>query len=403
MRRLIGLLALGLFGCPDWDDVRLRRCEALRQYSGYCEGTDAGVPDAGVADAGFIIGPDGGAIFLPFDALVPSRTLQTDDNLHAVRSPVSLSEMSSKVLVVESRQPGFSLWREGNTGALGSSSHQWCSTAANAGSLRLGYVELPSGGSPNLSVDDLSGSQTVNDNAAVSWCSPAMAQQRQGDGGIAFLLASSENSPIELQRCTPPQACPPSFTSTVNGRVDEAAIDGQQAAWFSLAAGTSVGLMKVLPDSTVVTQLPFTNPATSPVQVSAAQTSVHAAWLEGQTLWLGAAANSMWAHESSWQFPAPVQLIDLVQSANTTAVLLAFGGRTLVLLHRDDSGGDAFFVLAPTFRFKPTIAHLKTALRIAGQCLQLDGGPGGDGGAGCAEPWNNPVLEFTRQPDGGTW
>ena len=218
-----------------------------------------------------------------------------------------------------------------------------------------------------------------------------------------FLLASPESSPIELQRCAPPQGCPPSFTTTVNGRVDEAAIDGQQAAWFSLAAGTSVGLIQVPPDSAVATQLSFTNTATSPVQVSAAQTSVHAAWLDGQTLWLGAYANSMWAHESSWQFPGPVQLIDLVQNGNTTAVVLMFGGRTIVLLHRDDLSGDALFAPATPFLFKPTVAQMKTVLRIAGQCLQLNGAPGGDGGARCAEPWNNPVLEFARQPDGGTW
>ena len=438
MKKLLAVLIVGLLGCPDWEDERKKRCSTLGMNSGFCEGIDAGVSDggssdagftdagftdagssdagtsdagtadAGPEDAGFIVGPTGGTTYAAFDALTATRTLQTTDNAHVVRSPVSLWEMpnTGKVLVVESRGFGFSLWTEGISGVR-SSQHQYCTSASNDRSFRLGYVEMTDGGYTNLSVDDLGANPITNDNNMVLWCATGMAHQRQPDGGFAFVVASTGASPIELERCDPPRGCGPAFATGVSARVDEGAIDGDETAWFAIARGTSaskgVSVLKLLPGSQTTTAVDFGPTTTSPIQLAAAQTNVHLAWVDGQTLWLGRVANSSVAHARSWEFSGPVTLIDLANNGTTTVALLSWARKYGVLLHRDDGSDEAFYELAPGFRFKPTVAHLKTVLRIAGQCLQPDGGAGGDGGAGCAEPWNNPVLEFATQPDGGDW
>jgi hypothetical protein len=83
------------------------------------------------------------------------------------------------------------------------------------------------------------------------------------------------------------------------------------------------------------------------------------------------------------------------------AVLEFAGSRNAVLIH--DSSGDAFFRIATPFRFRPSVAHVGSKLRIAGQCLSAAGDAGGDANAGCMGPLNNPVFQFNQKPDGGAW
>ena len=98
--------------------------------------------------------------------------------------------------------------------------------------------------------------------------------------------------------------------------------------------------------------------------------------------------------------PAGVRLLPAAFPDKVVAVLEE-GGRTLLFIRHP--AGDSFVkVASPGFGFRPSSALLRTSLRIAGQCLFRDGGPGGDADAGCIDGVN-PVLQFDRQPDGGAW
>ena len=135
-------------------------------------------------------------------------------------------------------------------------------------------------------------------------------------------------------------------------------------------------------------------------ELSTFGTSVHAAWLQGSTLWLVDISRDGGVNGvSGLPLSEPALLVDLVESANAVVAVLEFPGPRTVLLVRGASG-DSFYRLEPGFLFQPKVAQVRSKLRLAGRCLDPDGGVG----TGCGgSDRNNPVLEFDQLPDGGSW
>ena len=436
MRRLaaaVGLLAL--LGCPNWDAERDQRCLQLDASTGVCAGLDAGEPDAGEfdagtpdagpdTDAGGVIadggtdagGPDAGALDVDggsvpslLSAATPNSPIYSyGTGVNRVRRPVFLWQLpnSGAVVTVETWDGGFSVWRAGDAAAAGSVDHTWCAAAVNANSPLLGNAKTS--GTVVVSVDDLRNSLVVNADypLAGSTCPAALSQYQRADAGFGFLAMRPLGGGVRFERIACSTCAATTFDFALdNPRVDGAATDGTQRTWVAAGVGPgrqSVVLLEVRADVSDAGTHVLGSGGEDGIQVSASGSSVHAAWLEGQTLWLAALSpTGGLERRSRWLLPAPAQLIDLVENGNTVVAVLASGGRNVMLVHT--ATGSSFYEIQTGFNFRVTAASLNTVLRLTGQCLFADGDAGGDSTVGCMSASNNPVVDFDQNPGGGLW
>lgn len=411
MKTLIPALAIVmLLGCPDWESEREQRCRQLDASTDLCAGGGGGVLDAGPA-------------WNTLPPFRPSRTTQTWGE-PVVRTPVLLWSVpgQGRLFVVETRDGGFSLWRDGNNFAIGtlgppaSQETRWCSGAVSAETTLIGHNQLV-GAAASVSIDNFDGGERTgfNFSHSTTQCSDALAQYRRADGGSAFLGARAQASTVRFERAicdsaTEGPACvqPPLELSMQNPRVDEAVTDDTQHTWFSAAVGPQREVLvavELSPDEDTgqLWLLRDAGPTPERIELSGAGASLHAAWLEGQTLWLSSVNRSGGPNEVvSWPVPASARLVDLVENRQVVVLVLTSAEADFILIH--GPGGDTFRRLdTPGYRFKPTVAQLSNMLRVAGHCLSSDAGAGGGPDAGCFGSANNPVLEFATLPDGGPW
>ncbi|MDP1822415.1 MAG: hypothetical protein Q8L48_04210 [Archangium sp.] len=417
MRRLAAVLVVGLLGCPDWDTERSARCLALDASTGVCAGGGTGgsgggsgggeVGGGGGAGGGGAVGggggsldggvPDGGIDQLR--TLVQSRTIQTW-GFTTERIPVLLWEaplLAGSVVAVEARPGYFSVWRQPSQGA-GQAPHDWCASAVNDEATVVGVAY-----DNFVSVDEL------QDGGNEDWSSPGCPQAlaaSRSDGGTVFLSFSAQATALQVQRTSCEAPCSPmAFLLPIDDpQIGEAVTEANQSVWISVASGPGrrdLVALELPPDGTSIPHALHTTAASGlRAELSTFGASVHAAWVDGETLWLVEVSRDGGVNDvSSLPLWESARLVDLVESANAVVVVLEFsGGRTVVMVRR--ATGDSFHRVAPGFPFKPAVAHLRSKLRIAGKCLDSDGGVGTTCGG---LDRNNPVLEFDRMPDGGSW
>ena len=400
-----GLVAVALLGCPDWAHEREQRCLALDASTDFCAGVGGGseMTGGGTATGG---GSGNGGWFDSLPVVSPNTLVRTAGPARSV--PVRLWEVpnSGRLFAVDVRDGGFSIWRNGdngNVGNLSSGSFQWCSSAVNESSTLLGNAYRDNANT-YVSVDDFDGGQlTANVDLPIDTCAPALALQQRVDGGFAFIASWDNGSAISFQRVC--QNCTRELFEfpTRVVRVDEGFTDTRQHVWFSAVSGVSpaVLLFEVTPDATQAVQyrLASSNLPTR-IELSGSGLSLHAAWTDGTSLWLATLnPDGGVPAPQSWQFPMAISLVDLVENANGPVAVLTTAEGTLLMSPAGD-GGLLLRRIQTPFLFKASVALLGNTLRIAGQCLRADGGPG-DHTTGCVDA-GNPVLEFFGA-DGGAW
>jgi hypothetical protein len=455
VKRAGSLLALLLAGCPNWDAARIERCRELRSNTGVCEGldlTDAGGPGGGGPDGGGGSGGGGGTggsegggsggsggsgggsgtggsgggagggtgggsgggggapVFVvdQLPTISGSATVSTYGS-DARRIPVFLSEVLRggvrRAAAHEITPTSTSLWSEPDQGDF-KSPQQWCSSAANNARSVMGSAGKV-GGAVYITVDDIQSTGTpLSSSFDLLVCPPVLSYYPRADGGFAFLGVSLEPpDAISLERSWGSSGTgsrsSTSFTTDAL-RLDEATTDDAGTTWVSTLAGSGSNRLEALEikaDDDLPIKHPIANYGAPQLEISSNGRSVHAAWMQGQALWLTSVADA--GAPQSFLLPEAARLVDLVVGANTVVAILEFSDNRTVLLIRS-SGSDSFRRLNVPFRFHPRVAHLGSKLRIAGQCLAADGGVG-DAAAGCVGLSNNPVIVFNTAPGGGSW
>jgi len=124
------------------------------------------------------------------------------------------------------------------------------------------------------------------------------------------------------------------------------------------------------------------------VEVAAQGRVVYAAWLDGQTLRLLSISDGTL---TTYMLPEVGQLVDLAVGPHSVVVVVEFANNRNLLILRN-AAGDLVRKLNTSFRFHPVAVHVRSKLRIVGQCL-FD--------AGCSS--GNPVVEINMFPGGSAW
>lgn len=412
MKRLAaGLSVLALAGCPAWDDERIARCLALDASTGVCEGVGGGgVGGAGGAggaggtgggsgggsgtDAGINLG-DGGVSAYPSAAA--TRTLQTYGE--TARRPVFLWQepQGGPLVAIESREDkSITVWINPQAFTRGVlPSRTWCASAGNEASNLLGTAAALSATSFGINVDYFDGGDVVgNADYALTACPSALSHFRQGDGGFAFLAISSKNgNQVFVERTAAGGVKAQTSYPLVGNRIDEAASDLAQTTWVSGHGGSPLRLvvLELKADGSPMIVHPLGDAGAARVELAAFGSSVHAAWIDGQRLWLHSLTTDA-GQRQSWDLPAPARLADLVQNANGIVAVLDFSGnRPAILIHTP--AASSFHLIGGGLPFVPATAYLRGHLFIAAQCGASD--------SNC--PALNPILEFDTQPGGSPW
>lgn len=385
-------------------------------------GTDAGVDAGNGVAAGTIRASDATTISVSSIPLLgpPTPFSTRNDQGRGPRVPVLIGTLPTagydggRTVVVETwLDGGFAIWRQGDFAQTGSSASRWCASASNDLTGIVGHVS--SNSTTDLTVDDLSGSSRVSSARILPACTPALSQYRGADGGVVFLGIESSSSSLLFRPATcmtntcaeplPYEASLPPAES----QVDEAVVDGTQRTWVSVRYGRVnpvATLLSVAPYADTPTSYSGMEVTTSRIHLAAghdnpAAVRVHAAWMNGQRLYLRAASWPAGIEETTWwDFGDPVELVDLADNGRYTVVILLMPTGPLFLVHQHAASDT--FVFAQSGQFRPTVAHLGSHLRVTGYCRALDGGVG-TVDDGCASTGNNQVFSYDRVPDGSPW